>query len=116
VKIYLRNLITSHITTSPIRLIIKVRATGIKPIATGKRITLSQDHDAIGAILASFMITNTMKQTVLIPIPPFDEAVLTALLAICLILPGVIIMAFLTCHIVFFGVPVSVNYSFSKHS
>ena len=75
-------MITSHIITSPIRLISKVRATGIKPIATGKKITLSQDHDAIGAIFASFMITNTMKQTVPILIPLFDEAVVTALLAI----------------------------------
>ena len=71
-------MITSHIITSPIRLISKVRATGIQLIATGKRITLSQDHDAIGAILASFMITNTMKQIVPIPIP----LVVTVLFAI----------------------------------
>lgn len=77
-------MITSHIITSPIRLISKVRTTGIKLIATGKRITLSQDHDAIGAIFASFMITNTMKQTVPIPMPLFDEAVVTALFAISL--------------------------------
>lgn len=81
-KIYLRNLITIHIIASQIRLISKVRATGIKPTTTDKRITLSQDHDAIGAILASFMITNTMKHTVPIPIPLFDEAVVTALFVI----------------------------------
>ena len=75
-------MITSHITTSPIRLISKVRTTGIKPIAADKRIILSQDHDAIGAIFASFMITNTMKHTVPILIPLFDEAVVTALFAI----------------------------------
>ena len=75
-------MITNHIITSPIRLISKVRATGIKLIATGKRITLSQDHDAIGAIFASFMVTNTMKHTVPIPIPLFDETVVTALFAI----------------------------------
>ena len=81
-KIYLRNLITSHIIASQIRPINKVNTTGIKPIATGKRITLSQGHDAIGAIFASFMITNTMKHTVPIPIPLFDEVAVTALFAI----------------------------------
>ena len=75
-------MITIHIITSQIRPISKVRTTGIKPIATDKRITLSQDHDAIGAIFASFMITNTMKHTVPIPIPLFDEAAATALFVI----------------------------------
>ena len=75
-------MIISHIIASPIRQISKVKTTGIKPIATDKRIILGQDHDAIGAIFASFMITNTMKQTVPIPIPLFDEAVVTALFAI----------------------------------
>ena len=58
-----------------------MNTTGIKLIATDKRIILSQDHDAIGTIFASFMITNTMKQTVPIPIPLF-ETVVTALFAI----------------------------------
>ena len=77
-------MITSHITASPIKLSNNTIIVGTKLIRTGKRIILSQDHDAIGAIFASFMITNTMKHTVPIPIPIllFDEAVVTALFAI----------------------------------
>ena len=75
-------MITSHITASPIKLSNNTIIVGTKLIKTGKRITLIHDHDAIGAIFASFMITNTMKQTVPIPIPLFDEAAVTALFAI----------------------------------
>lgn len=75
-------MIILHITTSQIIPKSIVRTVGTKLIATDKRITLSQDHAAIGAILASFMITNTMKQTAPIPIPPFVEAAATALFAI----------------------------------
>ena len=81
-KIYLRNLIAIHIIASQIRPISKVKTTGTKLIRTGKKITLIHDHDAIGAIFASFMTTNTMKQTVPIPIPLFDEAAVTTLFAI----------------------------------
>lgn len=73
-------MIAIHITTSQIIPKSIVRAVGTKLIATDKRITLSQDHDATGATSASFMITNTMKQTV--PIPPFVEAAVTVLFAI----------------------------------
>ena len=71
-------MITNHIITSPIKLSNNTIIVGTKLIRTGKRITLSQDHDAIGAIFASFMITNTMKQIVPIPIP----LVVTVLFAI----------------------------------
>ena len=55
---------------------------GIKLITADKRIILSQDHDAIGIIFTSFKTKNTMKHTVPIPIPLFDEAAVTALFAI----------------------------------
>ena len=75
-------MIAIHITTSQIISKSIVRAVGAKLIATDKRITLSQDHAAIGATSASFMIRNTMKQTVPIPIPPFVEAAVIVLFAI----------------------------------
>lgn len=59
-----------------------MNTTGIKPITADKRIILSQDHDAIGIIFTSFKTKNTMKHTVPIPIPLFDETVVTVLFAI----------------------------------
>ena len=75
-------MITSHITASPIKLSNNTIIVGTKLIRTGKRITLIHGHDAIGAIFASFIITNTMKQTVPIPMPPLDAVSVTALFVI----------------------------------